>query len=72
MITPKSAVTEEELAKMKTEIDALSQYDMARMWRFAPTGHPFFQPPLGKYFEDKFHEKGGFNPSISKVLTTIN
>jgi hypothetical protein len=56
------------LDKMRADIDALSQLEMARMWRHAPAGHAYFQPPLGQYFEAKFKEKGGFNPSISKAI----
>jgi hypothetical protein len=56
------------LDKMRAEIDAMSQFDMARLWRNAPAGHAYFQPPLGQYFEAKFKEKGGFTPEISKAI----
>jgi len=55
--------------EQKIEIDAMSQYEMARLWRFAPPGHPFFQGETGQYFKHVFfEEKGGFTPAISKRL----
>ena len=55
------------------EIDAInemSQIQMATLWRFAPVGHPYFDRslPYFEYFEKRFKELGGFNPSISKTI----
>ena len=61
-------MTEEETRKAKAEIDALSQFEMCRLWRFAPPGHPFFQGEIGEYFHKKLKEKGGMTPEISKDL----
>ena len=61
-------MTEEEIRKAKGEIDALSQFGLCRLWRFAPPGHPFFQAELVEYFRKKLEEKGGMTPEISKAL----
>ena len=61
-------MTDTNLEKMRRQIDAMSQHEMVHMCRFTPAGHPFFQPPMFKYFDSKFKEKGGFNPSISKAI----
>lgn len=64
-------MTEQEVEEHKKRIDAMSQYDMAELWRFAPPGHPYFDStlPLADYFKNKFFkEKGGFTPEISKSI----
>ena len=57
-------VTEEQ----RKHIDGMSRYDMAKLWRFAPAGHPLFQGDTGKYFAEVFAAKGGMSPQISKSL----
>lgn len=53
----------------KREIDNITQEEMARLWRFAPPGHPFFfHDEVGDYFEKSFREKGFFTPEISKKI----
>lgn len=61
---------EDTIAKQKSIIDGMSQLEMARLWRFAPSGHPYFdsQSPLSVYFKARFDTLGGFTPSISKAL----
>ena len=59
---------EKTLEELKREIDALDQYEMCRLWRFAPAGHPYFQGDVGTYFTLKLREKGGMTPDISKSL----
>lgn len=54
--------------ELKREIDALSREAMARLWRFAPAGHPMLADEAGKYFERRFRELGGFSPAISKAI----
>ena len=56
-----------EVVDGKRQIDAMSQKDMARMWRFTPAGHPFFitGTPLADYFKEKFK---GFTPELSKRI----
>ena len=52
------------------DIAAMSQYEMAHLWRFAPSGHPFFDRryPLFDAFKKRFKVLGGFTPEISKSL----
>lgn len=62
-----------EVARLKREIDEMSQEDMARKWRFAPIGHRFTENleddyDLKQYFSIKFKEKGGMTSEISKSL----
>ncbi len=54
-------------AKAEAHIDGMSQLEMARLWRFAPAGHPYFvtDSPLADYFSARFR---GFTPEISKML----
>ncbi len=54
--------------KLKTRIDALTQEEMARKWRYAPIGDPMFQGEAGQYFERRFKKLGGFTPEISKRI----
>jgi len=64
-------MTDQEIAKHKEDIDKLSQYNMAALQRFAPCGHPYFDMrngDLSDYFQQKFKEKGGMTPGISKSL----
>jgi hypothetical protein len=53
--------------EQKADIDAMTQEDMARLWRFAPSGHPYFniQNEARDYFDKKFR---GFTPEISKKI----
>jgi len=55
-----------EIAK----IDAMSQVEMARLWRFAPVGHPYFDDrlPYHEHFRDRFRAIGGMTPEISKRI----
>ena len=58
--------------EIKAEIDALSQYELCRIWRFAKTGHKYLvgidEGTVGHYFAARLKEKGGFTPEISKSL----
>jgi hypothetical protein len=58
---------EEADPKIVAAINAMPQQDMARLWRFAPAGHPYFDTnlPYFKIFQARFK---GFTPSISKSL----
>lgn len=58
----------DHVEKMMADIDAMTQEQMARLWRFASAGSPYFQGVVGKYFVKVFKEKGGFTPEISKRL----
>jgi len=54
----------------KKLIDDMSQYEMARIWRFGDTtNNNFTQGETGDYFKEVFfNQKGGFTPEISKSL----
>ena len=54
----------------KAEIDGLSREEMCRLWRFAPSGHRYFDrsKPFYEYFEKRFSELGRFSPEISKRI----
>jgi hypothetical protein len=54
--------------KIKQKIDATSQYEMAELWRFAPSGSPMLQGEAGEYFAQRFKELGGMTPAISKQI----
>ena len=60
-------MTDEEIESWKSQIDKMSQEDMARLWRFAKSGHPVFNEtlPLFEYFNKKFK---GFTSEISKKI----
>ena len=54
----------------KERIDAMTQYEMCSMWRFAKTGNPMIMGETGDYFKDRlFRHFGGFTPEISKSLS---
>ena len=60
----------DDLDKHKKIIDNLSHIEMARLWRFAPSGHIYFDGtlPLSDYFTARFLKLGFFTPSISKTI----
>ena len=61
---------EKEIEEHKRRIDGMSRIDMARLWRFAPSGHTYFRNdlPLSEYFNARFNKLGGFTPGISKEI----
>lgn len=52
------------------KIHQMSQLEMARLWRFAPSGHPYFDitKPFWNVFKNRFDDLGGFTPVISKAI----
>ena len=58
---------EKEIQEWRDKIVKMSQEDMARLYRFAPSGHPVFNTslPLNKYFDERFE---GFTSAISKKI----
>ena len=58
---------EKKIQEWKDRIDKMSQEEMARLWRFSPSGHPVFNNtlPLSEYFNKRFK---GFTPEISKKI----
>jgi len=59
-----------DTGRLNAMIDSMSHEDMARMWRFAPPGHPIFNKdlPFFERFEKRFKELGGMTPAISKMI----
>lgn len=62
-------MTDEE-AKITDKINNMSQLEMARLWRFAPPGHRYFDTtkPFWNVFKNRFDDLGGFTPAISKAI----
>lgn len=54
--------------KLKQRIDSMTREQMARAWRYAPSGDPMFRDEAGVYFETRFKDLGGFSPKISKAI----
>ena len=65
-----SEMNTKEIQKHKCIIDAMDREDMARLWRFAKSGHPYFvnDSELYKHFVKCFKELGGMSPEISKRI----
>ena len=63
-------MTVEEITVERKKIDALTQLEACRIWRFARAGHLWFQSdgPLWPFFEAKFKALGGFTPAISREI----
>lgn len=53
---------------LKARIDAMSQMELCRVWRHAPTGDERLQGEAGKYFKERLDALGGFTPAISKAI----
>ncbi|MDD1626884.1 MAG: hypothetical protein LUQ26_05325 [Methylococcaceae bacterium] len=67
-------MTEEEKKQAIKEINALTHEEMARLHRFAPTGHKFFASENNLYpeFMKRFDKLGGMTPYISKKVGWTN
>jgi hypothetical protein len=63
-------MTQEQIVEWELKIDAMDHEAMARLWRFAPAGHPIFRHdlPLFAYFKAKFDALGGMTPGLSKKI----
>lgn len=63
-------MTPEEIKKHKEKIYRMSREAMCHLWRFAPSGHPYFVSgtELNECFEKRFKDLGGFSPEISKKI----
>ena len=57
---------QEELDK----INEMTQIEMARLYRFAPSGHAYFitGTPLQVAFNTRFKRLGAFTPEISRAI----
>lgn len=49
-------------------IDAMTQLELCRMWRFAASGESLLSGKTGEYFKARLDQMGGFTPGISKAL----
>lgn len=65
-------LSEKETKRLKAAIDTMSREEMCRLWRFAPSGDPYFVTGNGvaEYFRERFDKLGGFSPQISKAIST--
>ena len=65
-------LTEVEKQEWLDKIKQMSQIEMARLWRFAPTGHPIFdnrnQPVYDKFCDRFYKDLGGMTSAISKAI----
>jgi len=63
-------MSESDDQKMIDDINKMTHMEMAMLWRFAPTGHPFFDHTLPYYaiFKKRYDEFGGMTPEISKKI----
>ena len=62
--------TKEEQIEIN-RINEMSQIDMCKLWRYAPSGHIYFNKTLPYFniFENRlFHHFNGFTPQISKSI----
>lgn len=53
---------------IKTQIDEMSQEDMARRFRFGSAGDTMLTGEAGDYFMERFKSLGGMTPEISKKI----
>lgn len=62
-------MTEKE-QKIIKQINQISHEEMARLWRFTPHDHPYWDKskPFFKVFRERFKKLGGFTPAISKAV----
>lgn len=53
-----------------TKINALSHEEIAKLSRFAPSGHPWFDSskPYHVILLKRFKDFGGWNPELSKRI----
>lgn len=52
------------------KINSMTHIEMARLYRFAKSGHPYFDStlPFKEIFMKRFNELGGMTPQISKQI----
>ncbi len=54
--------------EIRAEIDNMSHFRMAWIWRFAPVGSPYLLGEVGDYFTARFKSLGGMTPEISNAI----
>ena len=60
-----------EITRHKNDIDKLSHEQMARIYRFAPSGHPYFDgryQAIFDHFMERFNKLGGMTTEMSKRI----
>jgi hypothetical protein len=59
-----------EQLKIIEKINKMSHIEMAKIYRFALIGHPYFDEklPYNKHFMKRFKEFGGLTSEISKLI----
>ena len=60
--------TEDLDRTLRNKIDDMTQFELCKLYRFAPSGHWTNQGEIGTYFVQSFKLKGGMTPEISKKL----
>ena len=57
------------IEKGKKKINEMTYLEMGRVYRFSPSGHPYFTDPvLNKHFMKRFKSLGGMTPGLSKSI----
>ena len=56
--------------KVIDDINNMSHYDMAKLWRFTPVGSLYFDDnlPYFEIFKKRFEKLGGMTSEISKQI----
>ena len=63
-------MTEIEIQQEIRKFNNMTQTEMATIWRFSASGHPYFDSrlPLYEVFKERFVKLGGMTPAISKTI----
>lgn len=63
-------LNQQSIEKTKRDIDQMNHYQMAHLYRFAPSGHPYFisDTEANRYFMMKFNAFGGMTSEMSKAI----
>ena len=63
-------LTLEQVNQWTEKISEMPHIEMARLVRFAPSGHPIFDTryPLHEQFGARFESLGGMTPELSKQI----
>jgi hypothetical protein len=60
----------QQIIEEVAEIEALSHIEMARLWRYAPIGHRYFDKRFAYFeiFRARFKKLGGMTTAVSKAI----
>lgn len=66
-------MTKEQIEVEKKHIDSLTHIQLARIYRFAPSGHKYFDAfgenrEIYDYFMTRFKSLGGITTEVSKYI----